>query len=213
MSVTAITIIRDTMGRWEPDAPGRLQRAAMELFGERGYEQTTVAEIAARAGVTERTFFRHFADKREVFFHGTKEFEQLWAASADAAPEEATPIDAALAALDAATGLLGGRRELAGWRQSILEANPELGERELAKLARVRHNLTAALHRRGADDAAAALIAGVTLAVFHVAFERWVHGEDDRELPVVARDALREVGTLMACPALDAGASAVAASA
>ena len=58
------------MGRWEPDARGRLVKAAMELYGERGFEQTTVAEIAERAGLTERTFFRHFADKREVLFAG-----------------------------------------------------------------------------------------------------------------------------------------------
>ena len=192
------------MARWEPDAPGRLQRAAMELYAERGYEQTTVAEIASRAGVTERTFFRHFADKREVFFHGTHAFEALWAETVETAPPEASPAEAALAALDAATHLLGGRRELAAGRQAVLDANPELFERELAKLARIRFAMTAALRRRGADDAPAALIAGVTLSVFHVAFERWVHGDDARELPQVAQDAMREIGTLMQSPVLDA---------
>jgi AcrR family transcriptional regulator len=190
------------MGRWEPDAPGRLQLAAMELYGQRGFEQTTVAEIAARAGVTERTFFRHFADKREVFFHGTGSFERLWTDTVAAAPADATPLEAGVAALDAASQLLDGRRELAAARQRILDANPELSERELAKLGRVRDGLTAALRERGAEPLQAALIAATVQSVFHVAFERWVYGDDPRELPAVAADALRETGELLQCSGL-----------
>ena len=78
MTVTAITYHR-AMGRWEPDARGRLAKAAMELYAEQGFEQTTVAEIAARAGLTERTFFRHFADKREVLFYGMEMARDLLA--------------------------------------------------------------------------------------------------------------------------------------
>ena len=80
------------MGRWEPDARGRLMQAALELYGERGFEQTTVAEIAQRAGLTERTFFRHFADKREVLFSGEVD-DLVLSALADARPS-AAPIDA-----------------------------------------------------------------------------------------------------------------------
>ncbi|MFD9129671.1 TetR/AcrR family transcriptional regulator, partial [Kitasatospora sp. NPDC059571] len=82
------------MGRWEPNARGRLAEAALGLYGERGYEQTTVAEIAERAGLTERTFFRHYADKREVLFDGSGVLQELFAAAVAGAPESAAPIDA-----------------------------------------------------------------------------------------------------------------------
>src|SRR5215472_3630839 len=103
MSVADISIPGDVshchgydraMGRWEPDARGRLERAALELYGERGFEQTTVAEIAGRAGLTERTFFRHFADKREVLFAGSAALRDLIVNAVTSAPASATPIDA-----------------------------------------------------------------------------------------------------------------------
>src|SRR6266480_4879862 len=89
------------MGRWEPNARGRLERAALELYCELGYEQTTVAEIARRAGLTERTFFRHFADKREVLFAGSSSLLEALMNAVAAAPAEASPMDAAVAALQA----------------------------------------------------------------------------------------------------------------
>jgi len=108
--------------RWQPNARGRLERAALELYSERGFEQTTVAEIAERAGLTERTFFRHFADKREVLFGGAGGLQQLLVDAVAGAPGSVTPIDAVAAGLDAAAALLGERRELAVQRQSIIAA-------------------------------------------------------------------------------------------
>src|SRR5271154_4202337 len=90
------------MGRWEPNARGRLAKAAMELYGERGFEQTTVAEIAARAGLTERTFFRHFADKREVLFAGAAALQDLLVTTVANAPDGLSPIAAAAAGIEAA---------------------------------------------------------------------------------------------------------------
>ena len=90
------------MARWEPNARGRLEQAALELYGERGFEQTTVAEIAKRAGLTERTFFRHFADKREVLFWGAGALQELLVGTVASAPDSAAPIDAVAAALEAA---------------------------------------------------------------------------------------------------------------
>src|SRR5271156_2566111 len=98
MSVAVVGYTR-AMGRWEPDARGRLMKAAMELYSERGFDQTTVAEIAARAGLTERTFFRHFADKREVLFGGGKALQTLIVDGIIAASAEATPLDAIAEAL------------------------------------------------------------------------------------------------------------------
>src|SRR5580692_9461321 len=123
------------MGRWQPDARGRLERAAMELYSERGFEQTTVAEIAARAGLTERTFFRHFADKREVLFWAAGSLQELLVASVAEAPDSAAPIEVVAAALEAAGDLLQQRRDVALQRQAIIAANAELQERELIKLA------------------------------------------------------------------------------
>src|SRR3954463_2816835 len=110
------------MSRWEPDARGRLAQAAMELYRERGYERTTVAAIAERAGVTERTFFRHFADKREVLFGGSLQ-ELMVGAAAGAAPE-ARPIEVVSAALDLAAAMLEQRRDHARRRQAVVSANP-----------------------------------------------------------------------------------------
>src|SRR5262245_7540340 len=134
MSVTVNRYNRG-MGRWKPAARGRLEQAALALYGERGFEQTTVAEIAERAGLTERTFFRHFADKREVLFAGAGRLEELLVRTVAGAPDSAAPIDAVAAGLEAAGALLQGRRGSARQRQRVIAANAELRERELLKLA------------------------------------------------------------------------------
>src|ERR1700678_875792 len=121
MSVAAVGYTR-VMGRWEPDARGRLMQAAMELYGERGFDNTTVAEIATRAGLTERTFFRHFADKREVLFAGAHLLEELLVDKVADAPDSVAPIDAVGTALEAAGALLQQRREYARQRQAIIAA-------------------------------------------------------------------------------------------
>src|SRR5579871_5039988 len=123
------------MARWEPDARGRLMQAAIALYDERGYDATTVAEIAARAGLTERSFFRHFSDKREVLFGPPGEFEALVVGAAGAAPPELAPLDVAAEGLLAAASMLQQRREFARVRARIIASSPELRERELAKLA------------------------------------------------------------------------------
>src|SRR6202451_2425383 len=134
MSAAVVDRIR-SMGRWEPNARGRLMQAAFALYGERGFEQTTVAEIAERAGLTERTFFRHFADKREVLFAGADALRELLVSTVAKAPGSLTPIAAAAAGLEAAGALIQEGREFAQQRQTIIAASAELQERELIKLA------------------------------------------------------------------------------
>src|ERR1700689_3428339 len=112
MSVPVINYAH-TMTRWEPNAAGRLARAALELYSERGFEQTTVAEIAGRAGLTERTFFRHFADKREVLFAGAGTLQEVVVTAVASAPDSAPPIAAAAAGVEAAGALLQERRDFA----------------------------------------------------------------------------------------------------
>src|SRR5437870_4331612 len=197
MSVADITIIHPTsvavinydrsMSRWEPDARGRLEQAALKLYIERGFEQTTVAEIAKRAGLTERTFFRHFADKREVLFWGAGALQTLVVSSVANAPDSAAPIDATAAALEAGAALLQERREFARQRQTIIAANPELQERELIKLASLASAIAEALRERGVRDPAASLAAEAGIAVFKIAFERWISGTNQQDFPQLVR--------------------------
>jgi AcrR family transcriptional regulator len=177
MSVTVITTLV-AMGRWEPDARGRMIKAAMDLFAERGFEQTTAGDIAESAGVTERTFFRHFADKREVLFDGSAVLERTVCEAMLAAPGDLPPLDAALAGIAAGGELLEERREHAVRRSRIVAATPALQERELLKLASMAAATTAALRARGVPEPAASLAAHSAVTVFHVAFARWIAAED-----------------------------------
>lgn len=186
------------MVRWEPDSPGRLQQAAMELFVERGYDQTTVAEIAGRAGLTERTFFRHFADKREVLFRGGEALQELMVRAIAAAPDGASPIDAVAAALDAVGALFEGRRDSSRLRQSVIAAHPELQERELIKMARLTAAMADALRAHGVADPAAGLAAEAGTAVFRIAFERWVGDQAGEDLGALMRESLAELKSVTA---------------
>jgi AcrR family transcriptional regulator len=186
------------MGRWEPNARGRLEQAAMELYVERGFEQTTVAEIARRAGLTERTFFRHFADKREVLFWGAATLQEHLVNAVASAPDSASPIDAIAAAIEAAGVLLQERREGARQRQAIIAANAELQERELIKLAALASALAAALRQRGVTEPAASLTAEAGIAVFKIAFALWIDGTGQRDLPQLIRESLDELKAVTA---------------
>jgi AcrR family transcriptional regulator len=186
------------MTRWKPDAQGRLAQAALELYGERGFEQTTVAEIAARAGLTERTFFRHFADKREVLFAGSDGFEALFVDAVAEAPDTATPLDAVAAGLDAIGAMLQERRPFARQRQEIIAANAELQERERLKLASLASGAAGALRARGIAEPAASLAAEAGIAVFRIAFERWLDPAEDRALVGVIHESLEELKAVTA---------------
>ncbi|WP_329124149.1 TetR family transcriptional regulator [Streptomyces sp. NBC_01465] len=186
------------MGRWKPDARGRLEQAALDLFGERGFEQTTAAQIAERAELTERTFFRHYADKREVLFGNAHEFEQVFVDALADAPEKASPIDAMATTLEAAAALFLERHEFARRRQAVIMASTELRERELIKLASLSAALAATLRRRGVRDPAAALTAEAGMAVFRVGFERWVGDSGERDLVEYVRESLAELRAVTA---------------
>ena len=186
------------MGRWEPNARGRLEQAALELYVERGFEQTTVAEIAERAGLTERTFFRHFADKREVLFGGAKVLEELLVEKVAAAPDELTPLDAVAAALGAAEAVFPERRESSRQRQSIIAATLELQERDLMKLEALSAALAGALRGRGVNDPVAGLAAAAGVAVFRAAFEDWLEERDRRDFRELVQDALGELRAVTA---------------
>ena len=179
------------MGRWQPDSRGRLQEAALSLYSERGFDQTTAAQIAERAGLTERTFFRHFADKREVLFGGSALLQERIVAGVAGAPPGDGPLDAVARGLAAAAAMLGdARRDLTRQRQAVIAANPELRERELAKLADYSAAVAEALHQRGVGEPHASLAAEAGMTVLHVALERWASGDDDRDLAEVTRESM-----------------------
>jgi AcrR family transcriptional regulator len=186
------------MSRWEPDARGRLQQAALELYSERGFDQTTVAEIAGRAGLTERTFFRYFADKREVLFWGSQALQDSLAQTVASAADSMAPIDAVAAALEATTPLFEGRRDFARQRHALIAAHPELQERELIKLASLATVIAAALRRRGVTDPAASLASEAGIAVFRLAFESWVHDLKGRALSHHVRQSLSSLKAVAA---------------
>ena len=176
------------MTRWKPDATGRLTAAAITLFDEQGYDATTVAEIAERAGLTKRTFFRHFADKREVLFSGSEELEGRWVEAVASAPPDTTPLAAVTAGFDALAEMFEERHAFARVRAQIVAANPELQERELIKLQRLAAGLAEALRARGISSNEAILASQAGVTVFHVAFARWV-GQDD---PAAFRPLMEE---------------------
>jgi len=168
----------------------------MSLYAEQGYDGTTVAQIADRAGVTARTFFRHFADKREVLFAGSEELEQRMVEALLAAPESASPMDAIEAALLAAADLFVDRRDYSRRRQAVITATPELREREFIKMASLAAAFTDALGRRGVAPDLASLAAETSVAVFRVSFERWVADPSDPDLADVMRKTLANLSGL-----------------
>jgi AcrR family transcriptional regulator len=170
-----------------------LAYAALALYVEQGYAKTTVAEIAARAGLTERTFFRHFTDKREVLFYGMDVARALLVDAVVGAPAGATPIEAVGAALAALAPMLQENPERARQRHAVVSANAELRERELIKLAAMSDAIVAALHERGVPEPAASLAAETGIAVFKVAFTRWVTDPAHPDLRAVLGDSMRDL--------------------
>jgi AcrR family transcriptional regulator len=169
----------------------------LELFAERGFEQTTATDIAQAVGVTERTFFRHFADKREVLFHGQQVFERAFLDGLEAAPPGTAPMDLIRAALDSATALFPDeRRPYSRVRQTVIDANPALAERERHKLAGLGTVLAGALRRRGVDELSAAVAAETGTAVFGIAFTRWIREGETRSLPAIAAEVLARLSAL-----------------
>ncbi|MGQ4513869.1 TetR family transcriptional regulator [Streptomyces sp. DW26H14] len=183
------------MSRWEPNARGRLEQAALELYVERGFEQTTVAEIAERAGLTKRTFFRHYADKRDVLFDGASALQALVVDGIADAPAGIAAISAVAAGIGTATATtFEDRHGEAGKRQAVIDATPELQERELVKLATLATAVARTLRGRGVDARTADLAAEAGIAAFKVAFGRWLAGPPDGKMAEAVRETFEDLG-------------------
>jgi len=187
------------VSRWAPDARERLETAALDLFVENGYEATTVAQIAERAGLNRATFFRHFADKREVLFGGEDVLAGLFAEGIRDAAPGAAPLECLRAALAAVEVVMTPhRRAAAAKRVAVLASATELQERGLLKHARTSQSIIAALRERGVDELTARLGAEVGLLAFSVAFGRWMKAGDDQPFAPLAAAALGELQARMA---------------
>ena len=162
------------MARKGEDVRGRLQQAALELYGERGYDHTTTAEIAARAGVTERTFFRHFPDKREVLFDGEPKLRLALTTAIADAPDALGPLETLLMAFRSTETMIEANRPFAEPRHHVIAATPALHERELAKMASLTSALASALQSRGVEQRLAMLAAQTGMAAFGQAALCWL---------------------------------------
>ena len=192
------------MVRWEPGARERLQGAALELYATRGFEQTTVAEIALAAGLSERTFFRHFADKREVLFGRQEDFQNGFVEHIASRQVEGPPL--AIVASAVIAGAEFFRVEMLPYsrhRQGVVDAHPELRERELLKMAALAGAIAEALRGRGIAEPAATLAAESGVTVFRVAFAQWLDaGDATRSLADVEREIFGDLQALTAAASL-----------
>ncbi|MEN0102035.1 MAG: helix-turn-helix domain-containing protein [Curtobacterium sp.] len=191
------------MARWQPGTRERLQATALRLFQEQGYDRTTVAEIAAATDVTERTFFRHFADKREVIFAGQDDFLAMFIDPIADAPADAPPFALIARSLDSAGHFFPEeRRPFSRIRQTIIDSEPSLGERELAKLATLKVRLGEVLRDRGIGEPAATLAAETGVTVFHLSFQQWIAEEEVRPFADIARERLDALTSMVTATAL-----------
>lgn len=181
------------MPRWEGNARERFQKAALELFVERGYADTTVGDIAAHAGLTERTFFRYFKDKPEVLFFGGEIMQQRLEAGVALAPKAASPLDAVLFAFELVSEDVHRRRDTVKPRYHVIVAHPELLEREAQKTNTLVAAMAKSLRARKVSEPAATLAATTGMAVFHVAYEAWITDPKAKELVKHLRAAQAEL--------------------
>jgi AcrR family transcriptional regulator len=182
------------MARWEPDARQRLERAALELFVERGYDATTVNDIAERAGLTKSTFFRQFADKRDVLSGGQELLTDAFRNAISSAPASATIVDCLAGALDViAPVFTPERHELAQQRRTVIAANSELQERELLKRAHLAAAIAEAFRARGIDEIAARLAGEMGVLAFSTSFARWSAAGKPQAFARIARTTLHEL--------------------
>jgi AcrR family transcriptional regulator len=172
----------------------RLQLAALELYQEAGYESTTAAQIAARAGVTERTFFRHFPDKREVLFQGEALLAEALTSATRNAPPTLGPWDTLFVAFKSVEKLFVDNRAFSEPRRRIIANSPTLQEREQAKARSLITALASALSERGVPHPLATLAAQMGMAALSHAFEAWLDGSGNLEKHLLR--AFREVREL-----------------
>jgi AcrR family transcriptional regulator len=193
MTVVVIMYDRRKMSRWSPDARGRLEQAAYELFLAHGYESTTVADIAMRAGLTERTFFRHYRDKREVLFSGTTAMQSTILQTIKTSTSDLSTLTLVQIAVEAMCRIMHGRQNPARERQAIIGTHTDLLERGLIKRAQLTETLTSALRDRSVPESEALLAAETGMAAFHIGYTRWLETSVETELIDLVREVFDQL--------------------
>ncbi len=190
------------MGRWQPGARERLEQAALDLFLEQGFTETTVPQITARAGLTTRTFFRHFADKREVLFAGEESVPEQVARLMAEVPPSLGPMELINEGLaPTAAEIVEGRSlDYLLRRRAAIDAEPALHERELRKFALMSKALEQGFRDRGVDDLTAQLVAEIAVTAFRVAVTRWLNQHGDPDLPTTIDQTLAAMRQLTSTP-------------
>lgn len=189
------------MSRWQPNARERLERAAVELFREQGFAETTVPQITARAGLTTRTFFRYFADKREVLFAGDEEIPALVARLVAEAPISFGPMQVIAHGLEVvAATRFEGRLAYLRTRRAVIQADEGLRERELRKLAALGEAISQGFRERGIDELTALLAAQLAVSVFSITISRWLDQDGEQPLSPLVHDTLRALQAVTAYP-------------
>lgn len=190
------------MGRWQPGARERLEQAALDLFLEQGYTETTVPQITARAGLTTRTFFRYFADKREVLFAGEESMPEQVARFMTKAPPSLGPMELITERLaPVAVEIFEGRDlDYLLRRRAAVDAEPALRERELRKFALLSERLERGFRDRGVDDLTARVAAEVAVTTLRIAVTRWLDQHGDPDLPTTINDTLAAMRHLTSIP-------------
>lgn len=186
------------MPRWEPNARERLERAALELFAQHGFAETTVPQITARAGLTTRTFFRHFPDKRAVLFAIEDEAPEMVAGLLADAPAALSPMALIAYGLETRAVGLEGQREYLRTRRAIIDADEGLRERELRKRSALSEAITAGFRTHGIDELTSTLAAEIAVTAFGIAITRWLDQDDDQTLAELVRDTLERLRSLTA---------------
>ena len=186
------------MARWDPGTEERLRRAAVELFQQHGYEHVTVTQIAERAGLTRRSFSRYFTDKREVLFAGSERLAPAIAREIGDADMSVAPFASVLEALGKVGNLLTIHVKQAGERRAIIDASPELQERERTKLAGISSAIAQCLEQRDLEASEALMLAEVATVIFKHAFERWVSAAGKRRFDECLQEVNASVAGLQA---------------
>jgi AcrR family transcriptional regulator len=187
------------MPRWEPDARERFVAAALELFTDQGYDETTVAQIADRAGLTKSTFFRHFSDKREVLAAGQATLSKLFSDGIASAPEDATPLQALAVGLDNVSGAMTPfNRELGPRIEAVIATSGELQERAVLKRVGMTAAISDALRERGIDETTAVITAELGVLAFKIGFDAWIAEGNERSLADLCSEALNRFHSAMA---------------
>lgn len=195
------------MARWQPDTRDRLERAALALFVEHGFDAVTVPQITERAGLTTRTFYRYFADKREVLFGDADDIPELAGRLVASAPAGLSPVALVAHGLPVlAATAFAGRWEHLRQRHTVVDGNPALIERDLRKMERLTDAITDAFRQRGVDDLTAAVVAEMSVGVVRTSLRRWLESDGATDLGAVMAASLAALATAFAADGSPPGA-------